>query len=84
MVQSYPEHIPVESITRKFSVNCLSSEVIELYSGHVKLGAIMLMQGQGHARGRKSVEDCRWRGKCEREELSLLCDQSPGNVQINW
>jgi hypothetical protein len=33
MAQSYPGHIPSESITRKFCVNCLSSGVIE----HVKI-----------------------------------------------
>jgi hypothetical protein len=43
MIQSYPEHIPVESIARKFCVNCLSSGVIELFHDRVKLAATMLM-----------------------------------------
>jgi hypothetical protein len=46
MVQSYPGHIPVESINRKLCVNCLSDEVIELFPGRVKSAAAMLMRSR--------------------------------------
>jgi hypothetical protein len=83
MVQSYPGHIPIESIARKFCVNCLSSGVIEWFPRSCEIVGRHAYAGVDSHADENQLRDCRRRGNCKWQVLFLLFDQSLANVRIN-